>query len=102
MIEQVASRVFKTPLKDFKTTNRSITVVRYLVYYLALRYGVKSIEIQNRYSKSRTNVFYGEGVATDLLSYNKDYQQKYSTIRITLDNVILNQKSCDLKQQKIS
>ena len=68
---------------------------RFAVYYVAMRYGFTAASLAQHFGKTRGNVYYGEGVATDQLTYNKDYQKRIEAITLALDNQILNSNNND-------
>lgn len=95
VIESAVLKAFKMPLKSIKKAKRysagfRTTDARYLIYYIALQYQIEPNELAKRYNKHRTNIYYGEMTATDLLCYDKQYQAKYNSIKRHLDNLIIN------------
>ncbi|TZF81791.1 hypothetical protein FW774_17190 [Pedobacter sp. BS3] len=79
-IEKAVSNAFKLPLKRFKTEHR------YLCYYIAVQYGIRPSVVASYFRKSRANVHYGCGIATDMLSYDKRYKACYTEAKNELDN----------------
>ena len=95
VIEKKALKAFKIPFKGIKKAVKHdngcrTSEARYMIYHIALSYGVTPDELASRYGKSRTNIIYGEMVATNLLTYDRVYQQRYRAIKIEIDNLIIN------------
>ncbi|GEM_PF-6293273 len=95
-LEQITEAVSKA-FNDKNSTGHPYrkSDLRYAAYYVAMNYGFTVPMLAEHFNKSRWNIFYGEGVATDQLTYNKDYQKRIEAITLDLDNQIINSNNND-------